>query len=74
MNKIDLGAVTAYAMAVAQGYEGTEEEFAALLANSGNKTRVKAYSGYRHEIHNELELRDEVEDGLIAFINDVLEA
>ena len=45
-----------------------------LLARSGNKTTVRAYSGYRHEIHNELELRDEVEDGLIAFINDVLEA
>jgi len=43
-----------------------------LLARSGNKTTVRAYSGYRHEIHNELELRDEVEDGLIAFINGVL--
>ena len=36
MNKLDLGAVTAYAMAVEQGYEGTEEEFAALQAESGN--------------------------------------
>lgn len=43
-----------------------------LLANSGNKTYVKAYSGYRHEIHNELELRDEVEAGLIAFMDRVL--
>ena len=43
-----------------------------LLANSGNKTSVKAYSGYRHEIHNELELRDEVEEGLIRFIEQVL--
>ena len=40
--------------------------------NTGNKTYVKAYSGYRHEIHNELELRDEVEDGLIAFMDRVL--
>ena len=32
----------------------------------------KAYSGYRHEIHNELELRDEVEAGLVGFINGVL--
>jgi alpha-beta hydrolase superfamily lysophospholipase len=42
-----------------------------LLANSGNKVSVKAYSGYRHEIHNELDLRDEVEQGLIDFINSV---
>ena len=44
-----------------------------LLANTGNKTWVKAYSGYRHEIHNELELRDEVEAGLISFLEMVLE-
>ena len=43
-----------------------------LLANSGNKTQVKAYSGYRHEIHNELDIRDEVEDGLIRFVDEVL--
>ena len=43
-----------------------------LLANSGNKVSVKAYSGYRHEIHNELDIRDEVEDGLIRFIESVL--
>ena len=43
-----------------------------LLANSGNKVSVKAYSGYRHEIHNEPELRDEVECGLIKFIDGVI--
>lgn len=43
-----------------------------LLANSGNKVQVKAYSGHRHEIINELGLRDEVEDGLIGFIDGVL--
>ena len=43
-----------------------------LLAESGNKVSVKAYSGYRHEIHNELELRDEVEAGLVGFVNGVL--
>ena len=43
-----------------------------LLANSGNKTKVRAYTGYRHEIHNELDLRDEVEAGLISFIEEVL--
>ncbi len=44
-----------------------------LLAESGNKIRVKAYPGYRHEIHNEIALRDEVEAGLIRFMDDVLE-
>jgi len=43
-----------------------------LLANSGNKVSVKAYSGYRHEIHNEPDLRDEVEQGLVEFVNGVL--
>lgn len=43
-----------------------------LLANSGNPVAVKAYSGYRHEIHNELSIRDDVEAGLINFIMDVL--
>ena len=43
-----------------------------LLAESGNKVRVKAYPGYRHEIHNEIALREEVEAGLIKFMDDVL--
>jgi len=43
-----------------------------LLANTGHKISVKAYSGYRHEIHNELELRDEVEARVIAFYDGVL--
>ena len=43
-----------------------------LLANSGNKVKVHAYSGYRHEIHNELAIRDEVVDGLIAFADEAL--
>ena len=48
------------------------QAMANLLAESGNKVSVKAYSGYRHEIHNELELRDEVEAGLVGFVNGVL--
>jgi alpha-beta hydrolase superfamily lysophospholipase len=43
-----------------------------LLANSGNKVSVNAYSGYRHEIHNELDLRDEVEQGLVDFVSGIL--
>ena len=36
------------------------------------KVKVKAYSGYRHEVHNEPDLRDEVEAGLISFIEATL--
>ncbi len=43
-----------------------------MLARSGNKISVHAYSGYRHEIHNELAIRDEVIDGLIAFADSAL--
>ena len=44
-----------------------------LLANTGNKTTVRAYTGYRHEIHNELAIRDEVVDGLVQFVDQILE-
>lgn len=44
MNKLDLGAVSAYAMAKEKGYQGTEEEFAVLLANSGNNALAAAAS------------------------------
>ncbi|MCH4208471.1 MAG: lysophospholipase [Solobacterium sp.] len=37
------------------------------LIETGHSTQVHAYSGYRHEIHNERAIRDEVEAGLIAF-------
>ena len=37
-----------------------------------NKTITRAYTGYRHEIHNELTIRDEVEAGLVEFVNQVL--
>lgn len=36
IKNIDLGAVTAYALAVKHGYQGTEEEFSIILANSAN--------------------------------------
>ena len=36
MREIDLGAVSAYAMAKEYGYTGTEEEFAIILANAAN--------------------------------------
>lgn len=43
------------------------------LIDSGNKkVIVRAYTGERHEIHNEVYLRDEVEAGMIDFINEVI--
>ena len=44
-----------------------------LLASTGHPVKVHAYPGYRHEIHNELDLRDEVEQGLVDFLDEVLE-
>jgi Lysophospholipase len=43
-----------------------------LVSTGHKKVYAKAYSGYRHEIHNERKIRDEVEQGLINFINGVL--
>ena len=51
--RLDLGAVSAYAMAVEQGYRGTEEEFGLILANAANyaaeskdaKTAAEAAAG-----------------------------
>jgi alpha-beta hydrolase superfamily lysophospholipase len=42
------------------------------LWNTGHKVITKLYSGYRHEIHNERAIREEVVDGVIAFINGAL--
>lgn len=44
-----------------------------ILWNSGHpNVTTKIYSGYRHEIHNEPPIREEVEDGIIAFIASAL--
>ncbi|MDO5111605.1 MAG: alpha/beta fold hydrolase [Clostridia bacterium] len=40
-----------------------------LLANAGHPVQVRAYSGWRHEIHNERRIRDEVEAGLVTFVD-----
>ncbi|MGW0455015.1 alpha/beta fold hydrolase [Gordonia sputi] len=38
------------------------------LASSGHSdVRTRIYTGYRHEVHNEPEIRDEVADEIIAF-------
>ncbi|MUK90361.1 alpha/beta fold hydrolase [Ornithinibacillus sp. L9] len=44
------------------------------LADTGHRVKTKLYSGYRHEIHNYRDIRDEVEAGIIEFINRVIEA
>lgn len=42
------------------------------LCESNHNVKTKVYSGYRHEIHNYADLKDEVADGIIAFMDDVL--
>ncbi len=43
------------------------------LWNTGHrKVTTKVYSNYRHEIHNEPKIREEVEAGIIQFINSVI--
>ena len=43
-----------------------------LLAETGHKVKTKLYSGYRHEIHNYDEIKNEVEAGIIDFFNTCL--
>ncbi len=38
------------------------------LVQTGHKVTTKLYSGYRHEIHNYAEIKNEVEAGIIAFM------
>ena len=39
------------------------------LISTGHKVQTRVYSGYRHEVHNYPEIRDEVEAGIIRFFN-----
>ncbi|OOM74172.1 alpha/beta fold hydrolase [Clostridium sp. BL-8] len=43
------------------------------LAETGHMVRTKVYPGYRHEILNYLDIRNEIEDGIIGFVNSILE-
>ncbi|MDD2971484.1 MAG: alpha/beta hydrolase [Lachnospiraceae bacterium] len=47
-------------------------EVANWLWSTGHVVKTKVYSGYRHEIHNYKEIREEVEQGVISFMNDNL--
>ncbi len=42
------------------------------LAETGHTVKTKLYSGYRHEIHNYRDIREEVEDGIVDFIEGVI--
>ncbi len=44
------------------------------LYQTGHTVITKVYSGYRHEIHNYNETKDEVEAGIIAFMDGVIGA
>ena len=42
------------------------------LAAAGCDVRTQLYTGYRHEIHNYDELKEEVEDGIVDFFYEAL--
>jgi len=42
------------------------------LSDTGHCVKTKVYSGYRHEIHNYSAIKDEVEAGIIAFMDGAL--
>ncbi|MGB4627752.1 MAG: hypothetical protein WBI36_08100, partial [Erysipelotrichaceae bacterium] len=44
------------------------------LIDTGHYVETVLYPGYRHEIHNYDDLKWEVEDGIIEFMEFVLEA
>lgn len=43
------------------------------LTETGHMVKTKLYSGYRHEIHNYADIKNEVEAGIIAFMDSLLE-
>lgn len=42
------------------------------LINTGHNVKTRLYSGYRHEIHNYADIKDEVCGGIIAFMDSCL--
>lgn len=39
------------------------------LCDTGHTVKTKVYSGYRHEIHNYNEIKNDVEQGIVEFMN-----
>ncbi len=56
---------------VGQFGEGVKQ-VSAWLEETGHKVRTKIYEGYRHEIHNYADIKNEVEDGIVDFFNGTL--
>ncbi len=48
-------------------------EVSQWLEKTGHKVTTRLYEGYRHEIHNYAEIKDEVAAGILSFVNGVLE-
>lgn len=48
------------------------KEVSKWLEDTGHTVKTKLYEGYRHEIHNYADLKDEVEAGIIEFLNGVI--
>ncbi|MGN0355622.1 MAG: alpha/beta fold hydrolase, partial [Muricoprocola sp.] len=42
------------------------------LIETGHTVQTKIYSGYRHEIHNYEDIKDEVEEGIIYFMDNIV--
>ena len=47
--------------------------FSNWLAESGHAVETKLYPGYRHEIHNYEDLKDEVVEDIICFFDEQLD-
>ena len=48
------------------------KQVAGWLEETGHNVKTKLYEGYRHEIHNYNDIKDEVETGIIEFMNEVI--
>lgn len=48
------------------------KKVASWLEETGHNIKTKLYEGYRHEIHNYNDIKDEVEAGIIEFMDGVL--
>ena len=42
------------------------------LYDTGHSVKTKVYPGYRHEIHNYTDIRNDVEQGIIDFMNSLI--
>lgn len=48
------------------------KQVAGWLEETGHNVKTNLYEGYRHEIHNYNDIKDEVETGIIEFMNEVI--